>query len=584
MATHDYVIANGTGAAVRSDLNNALAAIVSNNSSSSEPGTTYAYQWWADTNANVLKIRNSSNDGWVTLRELDGTMLIEDGSASTPGLAFADDTNTGVYSPAADKIGFATSGGERLVMGGSEAVFNDPGNNVDFRVESNSNTHMLFVDAGNDRVGINTTAPSAPLHINAGSTNDALFVNSSDANVSLGLAGSDGSVRLFQISAGLAFRTGGSANAFGSSGDSERMRIDSSGNVGIGTSLPSALLHLSKTTNSGDVGLIIQNTGTSNNTASVYLNKGSGGEADHRIQNDTGGNLTFARGTNESTYTEQMRIDSSGRLLVGATSSAESLSIIQCVRSSESTLSVFTSDVSASGKAKINLGPSNNVTGAQIICVAEEDFSTGANRTARLEFHTRQNGTLAKRFSITPGGTLVAGDSTNGGPQLFVSDPGSANQRGRQVMYAKSGTSGGQEIFQIFTGSTEKLRMRADGNIYNVNNTYSSLSDVKLKENIVDATSQWDDIKGLRVRKYNFKESTGHDTHTQIGLIAQEVETVSPGLVTDLADNDADGNQTDVVTKSVNYSVLYMKAVKALQEAMDRIETLETKVAALEAS
>ena len=86
MATHDYVIANGTGAAVRSDLNNALAAIVSNNSSSSEPGTTYAYQWWADTNANVLKIRNSSNDGWITLRELDGTMLIEDGSASSPGL------------------------------------------------------------------------------------------------------------------------------------------------------------------------------------------------------------------------------------------------------------------------------------------------------------------------------------------------------------------------------------------------------------------------------------------------------------------------------------------------------------------
>ena len=104
MATHDYVIANGTGAAVRSDLNDALAAIVSNNSGSSEPGTTYAYQWWADTNANVLKIRNSSNDGWITLRELDGTMLIEDGSASTPGLAFADDVNTGIFSPDADQI------------------------------------------------------------------------------------------------------------------------------------------------------------------------------------------------------------------------------------------------------------------------------------------------------------------------------------------------------------------------------------------------------------------------------------------------------------------------------------------------
>jgi len=64
MATHDYTIANASGAAVRSDLNNVLAAIVSQNSSSSEPSTTYAYQLWADTANNVLKIRNSANDAW----------------------------------------------------------------------------------------------------------------------------------------------------------------------------------------------------------------------------------------------------------------------------------------------------------------------------------------------------------------------------------------------------------------------------------------------------------------------------------------------------------------------------------------
>ena len=159
MATHDYVIANASGAAVRSDLNDALAAIVSNNSSSSEPATTYAYQWWADTSNNVLKIRNSGNNAWITLRELDGTMLLEDGSASTPGLAFADDVNTGIFSPAADQIGFATGGVERLEIGSSEVVFNDPSNDVDFRVESNGQTHMLFVDAGNDRIGLGDSAP-----------------------------------------------------------------------------------------------------------------------------------------------------------------------------------------------------------------------------------------------------------------------------------------------------------------------------------------------------------------------------------------------------------------------------------------
>jgi hypothetical protein len=113
MATHDYVIDNGTGAAVRTDLNNALAAIVSNNSSSSEPSTKYAYQWWADTTTGILKIRNSSNNGWVELFQLDGTLTLEDGSASTPGLAFRDDLNTGIFSSGADNFDIATGGSVR---------------------------------------------------------------------------------------------------------------------------------------------------------------------------------------------------------------------------------------------------------------------------------------------------------------------------------------------------------------------------------------------------------------------------------------------------------------------------------------
>lgn len=71
MATHDYIIANASGAAVRSDLNNALAAIVSQNSSATEPSTTYAYQLWADTTDGVLKIRNAANSAWNAFAALD---------------------------------------------------------------------------------------------------------------------------------------------------------------------------------------------------------------------------------------------------------------------------------------------------------------------------------------------------------------------------------------------------------------------------------------------------------------------------------------------------------------------------------
>ena len=130
-------------------------------------------------------------------------------------------------------------------------------------------------------------------------------------------------------------------------------------------------------------------------------------------------------------------------------------------------------------------------------------------------------------------------------------------------------------------GGTRSVVIWSNGNIQNTNNSYTAISDIKLKENIVDANSQWADIKALQVRNFNFKEG---QAHRQIGLIAQEVETVSPGLVYETPDRDPEGNDLGTTTKAVQYSVLYMKAVKALQEAMERIEALETKVAALEAA
>tara|TARA_R100000005_G_scaffold95820_1_gene78980 strand:+ start:1207 stop:2217 length:1011 start_codon:yes stop_codon:yes gene_type:complete len=135
--------------------------------------------------------------------------------------------------------------------------------------------------------------------------------------------------------------------------------------------------------------------------------------------------------------------------------------------------------------------------------------------------------------------------------------------------------------------STQRLRVWSDGDLDNHDNSYGSISDVKLKQDIVDAGSQWEDLKDLRVRKFKFKSDVaayGDEAKTLIGLVAQEAETVSPGLVKNSPDLDEDGNDLGTVTKSIRYSVLYMKAVKALQEAQTRIETLETKVAALEAA
>ena len=75
MAQHDYVIANQSGVSFRSDLNNALSAVATNNSGTAEPSTTYAYQWWADTNTGLLKQRAANNASWITIGTLASTNL-----------------------------------------------------------------------------------------------------------------------------------------------------------------------------------------------------------------------------------------------------------------------------------------------------------------------------------------------------------------------------------------------------------------------------------------------------------------------------------------------------------------------------
>jgi len=164
MAQHDYVIDNSTGANVRADINSALQAIVTNNSGSSAPSATFPFMLFADSSAGTMKIRNAADNAFIELFQLDGSFTLEDGSASTPALAFRDDLNTGIFSSAADKFNIATGGVERVEFG-STTIFNDGGNDVDFVIEGDSDTVLFYVDAGNNRIGINESSPDRKLTI-----------------------------------------------------------------------------------------------------------------------------------------------------------------------------------------------------------------------------------------------------------------------------------------------------------------------------------------------------------------------------------------------------------------------------------
>lgn len=101
MATHDYVIDNQTAPNFRADLNNALLAIVSNNSSATAPAVTYANMMWYDTATNILYMRNEDNDAWIALGTLDQTADTFSASVALASQAEAEagNDNTKVMTP-----------------------------------------------------------------------------------------------------------------------------------------------------------------------------------------------------------------------------------------------------------------------------------------------------------------------------------------------------------------------------------------------------------------------------------------------------------------------------------------------------
>ena len=127
--------------------------------------------------------------------------------------------------------------------------------------------------------------------------------------------------------------------------------------------------------------------------------------------------------------------------------------------------------------------------------------------------------------------------------------------------------------------STTTFVVRANGNVLNTNNSYGSLSDVKLKENIVDATPKLDSLMQVKVRNYNLKSEP---THKQLGVIAQVLEQVFPAMVEESPDKDEEGNDLGTTTKSVKYSVFVPMLIKAMQEQQATINALTARITALE--
>jgi hypothetical protein len=155
---------------------------------------------------------------------------------------------------------------------------------------------------------------------------------------------------------------------------------------------------------------------------------------------------------------------------------------------------------------------------------------------------------------------------------------------GMEVVFSASPNNTTNYFMYAEDGTNAKFAVYSSGTVTNRTGTYNAFSDIKLKQDIEDASSQWNDIKSIRVRKFRLKDDVIANANAKpfIGVVAQELELTSPNLIDESPDfkKDEEGNRIDLgtTTKSVKYSIIYMKAVKALQEAMERIEQSEALI------
>jgi hypothetical protein len=191
-----------------------------------------------------------------------------------------------------------------------------------------------------------------------------------------------------------------------------------------------------------------------------------------------------------------------------------------------------------------------------------------------------------ERMRILSSGGVEIKNISSGAAGVTVSSPNSFSGGGFvHSSLTTASTSWYHLICQSGNGSTittNNILIYGNGNVINTNNSYGPISDIKLKENIVDASPKLDDLMKVRIVNYNLKADLGYESNKQIGVIAQELEKVFPGLVDENEDIDTEGKGLGTTTKSVKMSVFVPMLIKAMQEQNKLITDLEARIKQLE--
>ena len=551
------------------------------------------------------------------------------GTAGAPSVTFAGDTNTGIYSPGADQVAITTGGtgrlfidsSGRLLVGTSTARSNFFGTTLSSLTQtegtggstargslsvinndvSNNPPYVLLGRSGAATIGSNAAVVN-------GSRLGTLTFHGADGTSFIEAATVAGEVDGTPGSNDMPGRLVFSTTSDNAGSPTERMRLDSSGRLGLGTSSPQFKCVVSEQGTGVTSTLAIRagegGSGSTNNNAQLYfrIRGGGPGDVDGFIQYIYDGSnyvlKTEALGGHQWSVngTERARIDSSGRLLVG------------------------TSTASSADTSKTEIyggGIDNTDGGGNQVLLRKNEFTAG-NQTAHM---------LRLRSGLASQGQMALGLLTNAGGQTLgfidqVSGVGTIfAQGGTERMRITSGgsiyianTAGGGGSYAGYGGEVFAVRSAGNTSLFWTEGTanngvaiqgargtngfvcawfnngtkvgdisvtasataYNTGSDYRLKENVISLTGAIDRLNQLQVHRFNF--ITDPDK-TVDGFIAHEAQAVVPECVT--GEKDAVNDEGNPVYQGIDQSKLVPLLTAALQEAIGRIETLEAEVAAL---
>jgi hypothetical protein len=404
-----------------------------------------------------------------------------------------------------------------------------------------------------------------------------------------------------------------------STGGTGRLFVDSSGRLGIGTSSPQALLNVSTASTSGDQNVVVCGTAATGIAGSHALYLGAYGSTQYGCKIKSIYNYSATVNTELSfeisktgTLIEAARLDSSGRLLVGTSTARNNIYFGTSNPTPNVQFESVTNSYSAGlsllnysfvGYAPVlNIGLSQtNTQGTNALVGASTDFGiinfvgndggnfrTGAwiqattdgtpasgSMPGRLVFSTTASGSASptERVRIDSSGKLLVGTtalpSTSGGAGVGIDN--------------FNGTVGRITIGKTLSGNTDGIPFYYSGTYVggitysNTAVAYLTSSDYRLKENVAPLSSAIDRVNQLQVYRFNF---LADPDRTVDGFIAHEAQAVVPECVS--GEKDAVDENGNPVYQGIDQSKLVPLLTAALQEAIAKIESLESRITALE--